>query len=688
MARKLVTVAMMVLGLAAIGCGAAGGKGPAQDLRAQIQVDPAEVQFSMPSIGIGETGEVSVVVTNAGTDDLEITNIRIDYTKPTDATLETEPAIALKQDYTGAGSVVVGLPGSGNNEVLTVGIVFTRYDDEIDRTAELVFTSNDPDAPVYKVPISTVRPAPLLRVVPENIDLGQVSLDQTSEKEATLRNSGTGNLIITGFLFQSGNPNFSLTFEAQVYPPADTQVTLATPLTLVPDQASFIKVSYTAKESTPAEAKIIVFSNDPKAPAGTLIAVTANQEGACIEVIPAEVDFGGKVPPNQYLLPVELKNCSSTKELNISKIDFENGIDRCEGPFCVQIPEELGDGLFNAEAPLKVTAGNSVIVNVVYAPTKESEVDETGQPIRDRAILMVESDAFTATTQVPVSGFGIPDDCPVAVIHVEEGEEVIPQTVLHLHGENSYSNAGNINKYEWEVDQPALSASKFVPTASYPSPTFEANVAGKYTFKLNVWDEYGRKSCFSAETVVFVVPDEAIHVELLWTSPGDPNPDDEGPMAGTDLDLHFAHPNASQEDLDGDGKKDPWFDPTWDTFWFYPLQNWGSVSSNDDNPSLDRDDVDGNGPENINLDVPEDGKSYAFGINYWDDHGFGSAFATVRVYIYAQLVFEVKDVVMYNHDMWWVGNIEWPSGQVKSKMAANGGYWLTHDYHHPLFYQP
>jgi hypothetical protein len=25
---------------------------------------------------------------------------------------------------------------------------------------------------------------------------------------------------------------------------------------------------------------------------------------------------------------------------------------------------------------------------------------------------------------------------------------------------------------------------------------------------------------------------------------------------------------------------------------------------------------------------------------------------------------------------------------VKSKMAANGGYWLTHDYHHPLFYQP
>jgi len=687
MVRKLFAMVLVVLGLVTLGCGAAGGKGPGQDLRPEIQVDPAEVQFSMPTLSVGETGAVDIVITNGGTKALTISEVNLVYTAP-DGVTEPEAAIRLKADDMPTLPVSVGLPGSGENEAQVITLLFTRYDDEIDRSAELRLVSDDKDNPTLTIPITTVRPAPLLRVVPEAIDLGQVTLEQTAEKEATLRNSGTGNLEITGFLFKSANPNFALTFEAQVYVPSETQVTLAAPLVLVPDQATFLKVSYTALESAPADAQIIVFSNDPKAPAGTLIQVTANQEGACVEVIPAEVDFGGKVPPNQYLLPVELKNCSSTKQLEIAKIDFENGIDRCEGPFCVQIPPELGDGLFNAEAPLVVNAGASIIVNVLYAPTKESEVDESGQPIRDRAVLIVESNAFTATTQVQVSGFGIPDDCPVAVIHIEEGEEVIPQTVLHLHGENSYSNAGNINKYEWEVEQPALSASKFVPTPSYPSPTFEANVAGKYVFKLNVWDEYGRKSCFSAEAVVFVVPDEAIHVELLWTSPGDPNPDDEGPMAGTDLDLHFAHPNASQEDLDGDGKKDPWFDPTWDTFWFYPLQNWGSISSNDDNPSLDRDDVDGNGPENINLDVPEDSKTYAFGVNYWDDHGFGSAFATVRVYVYAQLVFEVKDVVMYDHDMWWCGSIDWPSGQVKSKMSANGGYWLTHDYHHPLFYQP
>ena len=281
-----------------------------------------------------------------------------------------------------------------------------------------------------------------------------------------------------------------------------------------------------------------------------------------------------------------------------------------------------------------------------------------------------------------------PGGCPVAVIVIEEGEEVIPQTVLHLHGESSHSSWGDVTQYAWSVEQPTLSASAILPSPSASTPSFTANVAGKYIFRLHVWDEDGEKSCYPAEVVVWVVPDESIHVELLWTTPGDLDPTDEGPLVGSDLDLHLAHPDASQYDLDGDGVKDPWFDATWDTFWFYPTHNWGSATSVDDNPSLDRDDVDGRGPENVNLGLPEENKSYAVGVNYWDDHMFGQSFATVRVYVYAQLVFEVQDVMLVDHDMWWVANIDWPSGQVTAKMNQYGNYWITHDYHHPLFYQP
>ena len=674
------------LAVAALACDATS-KGPVSDGRPQISVDPSEIDFMLPTLSVGDRGSVAVEISNIGTRALKISGVEIEYTVANPAQEEV-PAIRLSDDDISY-PVIVGTPGSGDDAPLVVTVWITRYDDELERSAILHISSDDPVSPVVSVPIATILPRPLLRVVPEVIDIGQVGHDETAERAAELRNSGSADLEVTGFLFKSDNENFKLTFEAQVYSPDPDQVAVAfpAPVVVLPDRALILKTSYVAMDASPASAQLVIYSNDPRKPEGTVVEILANQEGACIKVVPDVVDFGGKVPPNQYLLPVQVENCSATKALEIYRVEFEGGTDRCAGSYCAMIPPELGSGDFDLTSPLVIPAKGAMSLNVIYAPSQAAVLGEDGQPVRDEATLLIESNAFVSTKQVAVTGFGIPDTCPVAVIHIEEGEEVDTQTVLHLHGENSFSNTGTITKYEWSVEQPALSASKFVPSVSYPSPFFEANVAGKYIFRLDVWDEFGRKSCFSSEVVVAVIPCEAIHVELLWTSPGDPDPMDEGPLVGTDLDLHFAHPNASQYDLDGDGIKDPWFDPLWDTFWYYPVQEWGSIMLLEDNPSLDRDDVDGNGPENTNLDVPEDGRSYRVGVNYWDDHGFGASYATVRVYIRSQLAFEVKDVAMIDHDMWWVCSIDWPSGEVTAQMTDAGGLWMTHDYHHPQFYQ-
>src|SRR5690606_12334778 len=155
--------------------------------------------------------------------------------------------------------------------------------------------------------------------------------------------------------------------------------------------------------------------------------------------------------------------------------------------------------------------------------------------------------------------------------------------------------------------------------------------------------------------------DRAILVELTWTTPGDPDETDTGEGTGSDLDLHFAHHNAVGPDLDGDGFPDPWLDQDWDVFWFNPNPNWGSLNpAVDDNPSLDRDDTDGGGPENISIGIPEDGVSYTIGVHHWNDWGFGPADATVRVFHYADLVYEVTRPAMNPRDMWCVGFIHWP----------------------------
>ena len=99
---------------------------------------------------------------------------------------------------------------------------------------------------------------------------------------------------------------------------------------------------------------------------------------------------------------------------------------------------------------------------------------------------------------------------------------------------------------------------------------------------------------------------------------------------------YTSHPDASGPDLDVNGIEDPWFDKDWDAFWYNKSPNWGSFDpAAGDDPSLDRDDTDGAGPENLNIAIPEDDIVYHIGVHYWDSHGLGPVNATVRVWTYA-----------------------------------------------------
>ena len=284
-------------------------------------------------------------------------------------------------------------------------------------------------------------------------------------------------------------------------------------------------------------------------------------------------------------------------------------------------------------------------------------------------------------------GAEVGPECPTAIIKCDEGDEVIPQTVLHLYGDESYADGGEIVEWKWDVDQPAGSQSVFEPSYTFPNPTFETNVAGVYTFYLLVRDQFDTPSCFPANYEVVVIPDEAIHIELLWHTPEDPDETDKGPEAGSDVDLHFLHPWAAGPDIDEDGAPDGWFDIPFDCFWFNGHPNWGSYDpAVNDDPGLDRDDTDGAGPENINLDIPEN-VTYRVGVHYWNDHGYGAAYATVRVYLSAKLVFEVVDVMLVDSDMWEVATVEWPSGKVHVVTNEDGAYKITPQYQNPYFFQ-
>jgi hypothetical protein len=138
----------------------------------------------------------------------------------------------------------------------------------------------------------------------------------------------------------------------------------------------------------------------------------------------------------------------------------------------------------------------------------------------------------------------------------------------------------------------------------------------------------------------------------VWRTPGDPDETDVGFNAGSDVDLHVLHPNGC------------WNDTTWDCFFNNTNADWGIRGSDDGDAALEIDDTDGAGPEIISVSRPES-LSYRVGVHYYDDHGYGVSFASIRIYVFGILAAEFLDQELVGTDYWWeVATIEWPSGTV------------------------
>ena len=130
------------------------------------------------------------------------------------------------------------------------------------------------------------------------------------------------------------------------------------------------------------------------------------------------------------------------------------------------------------------------------------------------------------------------------------------------------------------------------------------------------------------------------------------------------------------EDTDGDGLPD-----AWERALLGNGRMLGGINPNDDNdPGLDRDDTDGAGPENLNLNEPED-TLYKVGVHYFEDNGIeGYSRPTVRIYIFTSLLLELEGPELYENDMWEVAAINWSQQQAQPVYTTNGGFKVIPNY--------
>ena len=697
--------AVVLLGLLAIGCGTKGdignsggagtaGVGEGGAGGGGDTVKFAVIETAPASVVVSDTGGVSpntVVVTGTGEIDLQIYGFRVEGNAAyqlvevrgcrVDGCTESWDAGATDLSNI-ASPIVIGLDGTPYSYVE----VQVNYDPAADTSgsgAELIITNNADGNTQKSVSFATNEGEALIAVFPPEVDFGSVQAGDTPVKEVTIENLGADPLLISTIDFQ-GPSAFSLEIEGVKYDIGSHQLSPA--FTIEGFGTASIFATFAPDNGDPATASVKLISNASNTETGgEEVILKGNNSGPKINVNPEVVNFGPNLVSQLSVLPIQILS-TGTSQLVVTDIALAEGSNVAYQLDYSTLPGFEDGSKPSPENPLILDINQDAELQVRFTPETESAKDENNQAIPETAMVLIENNTFEPMKEVEVKGIGVSGNCPVAVIVIQEGEQVIPQTLLHLFGDQSFSPAGTINKWEWSVEQPSGSQSLFLPSSNFPNPTFEANVAGQYLFKLTVWDDNNTPSCVPDEAELVVIPDEAIHVELLWNTPNDPDQTDEGPEAGADLDLHFVHPYAGGPDLDGNGEPDGWFDQPFDCFWFNPSPQWASFDpAIDDDPGLDRDDTDGAGPENLNLNIPENDKTYVVGVHYWADHSFGPSYATVRVYIYADLVFQLEDVKLVNYDMWEVCTVDWPSGNVEQ---VEDGFKITPEYINPFFYQP
>ncbi len=245
-------------------------------------------------------------------------------------------------------------------------------------------------------------------------------------------------------------------------------------------------------------------------------------------------------------------------------------------------------------------------------------------------------------------------DCPIAVL------APVPQNTdsliaLPINGSNSIAYPGStVSEWQYRMEPPRPLNVPFSP-AGAPLTSYTTSIAGLYTVSLDVVDDQGRTSCTSTSRSFTVTPSADVHVELTWTTPGDLDPFDTGPGAGSDLDLHvwnLAYPATA--DHTGDGQADAWFTIPGDAFWFSTAPNWDDPASPYDNPNFFLgDDTAGLGPELVVVPLAPVDNVYRLAVHYYDDSGYGPSTARLDVFTNDKFVGSLERTLVHK-DFWIV----------------------------------
>ena len=239
----------------------------------------------------------------------------------------------------------------------------------------------------------------------------------------------------------------------------------------------------------------------------------------------------------------------------------------------------------------------------------------------------------TTLSSIPVAA-----EPPVAVIQGASAYSPLDTAVFD--GSGSHDADGTIVSHTWALLARPAGSNSTLETPNAGQVELFVDFAGDYMLELTVTDDTGLTG--TATMPFSAVPWQDIHVELAWD------------IDVSDVDLHLVDQASG-----GQFAVAPL-----DCYYSNKTPDWGDAGAAND-PTLDIDDVDGFGPENINVAQPKDGAKYRVMVHYYSDDGVGGTNAIIRIYLNGTLQFEQVKFLSQTDKVWDVATIDWPTGAIE-----------------------
>lgn len=266
------------------------------------------------------------------------------------------------------------------------------------------------------------------------------------------------------------------------------------------------------------------------------------------------------------------------------------------------------------------------------------------------------------------------DNSPPTV-QCPEDQVGAPLSFFDLSADYRDPDGGAPARVRWRlIDKPRGTSAQPAPPNALDTRIF-ADLQGRYVLELKATDAMGASD--TCRTTVETISDDGLRIEMVWNI--------DSPEDDADVDLHLMKQPDGQ-----------WFEPEGaqdDCFWrncrvcadqsetfcreklsedstaLTPRLVW-FPPSDDDDPRLDLDDVQGYGPENINIRAPRDGR-YRVGVHYWHAHESDAADVVLRIYCRGALAREFEPVTLHapggfggdSTEFWEVADIVWAQGR-------------------------